>query len=225
MAGPLALLGSGEFLPVMEDLDRALLDGRPGRVVHLPTAAGEEGDVRIGYWRDLAATHFRRIGVEVTTLEVLDRSGAEREDLARLVSGAGMVFLSGGDPHHLTDSLRDTPVWKAIVEAWRSGAALVGCSAGAMAIAHVIPAFRKAAGDALGLIEGISVIPHYDHFGKLMKPAVRVHDRQVTLVGLDEDTALHGGPTEWKVYGNGSVHVTGPGRHEVFSHGDHLTLP
>lgn len=225
MPGPLALLGSGEFLPAMEELDRLLLTDRSPRVVHLPTAAGLEGEVRIGYWRDLAAAHFRHIGVEVMTLDVLDRSGAERRDHTEAIGGAGMIFLSGGDPHHLTDSLRATPVWEAIVSEWRAGAALVGCSAGAMAIAHVIPAFRKAGGDALGLLEGVSVIPHYDRFGMLMKPIVRVHDRHVTLVGIDEDTAIHGGPAEWTVYGKGSVHVTGPERHDVFAPGQHLTLP
>jgi cyanophycinase len=209
----------------MEDLDRALLDGRPRRVVHLPTAAGQEGVSRVAYWRDLAATHFARLGVDVSTIEVLDRSGASRGDLAVEIEAAGMIFLSGGDPHHLTDSLRDTPVWNAIVSAWTAGAALVGCSAGAMALAEVVPAFRRAAGEALGLLEGISVIPHYDRFGKLMKPVVRVHDRHVTLVGIDEDTAIHGGPLEWTVYGSGAVHVTNPDRNEAFTAGDTLTLP
>ena len=43
--GPIALVGSGEFLPVMEDVDRGLLAGRPPRAAFLPTAAGEEGPV------------------------------------------------------------------------------------------------------------------------------------------------------------------------------------
>lgn len=225
MPGPLALLGSGEFLPPMEDLDRALLEGRPRRVVHLPTAAGQEGDQRLEYWRNLASDHFARIGATSVTLGVLDRGHAMLDESADAIAGAGMVFLSGGDPHHLTDSLRDTPLWSAIVSAWRNGAALVGCSAGAMAIAAVLPAFRKAAGEALGLIEGISVVPHYDRFGMLMKPVVRIHDRDVTVVGIDEDTAIHGGPGDWTVYGRGSVHIAAPDRHEVFTAGDSLTLP
>jgi cyanophycinase-like exopeptidase len=225
MPGPLALLGSGEFLPVMEDLDRSLLDGRPQRVVHLPTAAGQEGPSRVAYWRDLAATHFTRLGAEIITLDVLDRTGAERPELVDEIRGTGMIFLSGGDPHHLTESLRHTPMWGAIVSEWETGAALVGCSAGAMAIAEVIPAFRREAGEALGLLENLSVIPHYDRFGKLMKPVVRIHDRHVTLVGIDEDTAIHGGPDEWTVYGRGSVHIANPDRHETFAAGDRLTLP
>lgn len=44
MNGLIALLGSGEYLPVMDDVDRYLLEncganGRKPRVVCLPTAA------------------------------------------------------------------------------------------------------------------------------------------------------------------------------------------
>lgn len=209
----------------MEDLDRRLLDGRPARVVHLPTAAGLEGPDRVDYWRDLALGHFSRLGVTVETLGVLDRPDAERLDLAEEIIGAGMIFLSGGDPHHLVNTLRDTPVWAAIVAAWHEGAALVGCSAGAMAMSAVIPAFRRAAGEALGLLPEISVIPHYDHFGRMMKPVLRLQDRHVTLVGIDENTAIHGGPEQWTVYGHGSVHVTGPDGSATFAAEDQLALP
>src|SRR5207237_49542 len=47
-AGPIALVGSGEFLPAMEAVDAALLAGRPARAVFLPTAAGAEGRARVG---------------------------------------------------------------------------------------------------------------------------------------------------------------------------------
>ena len=45
MNGLINLVGSGEYLPVMKDVDRYLLDslnlnGRKPRVVCLPTAAG-----------------------------------------------------------------------------------------------------------------------------------------------------------------------------------------
>ena len=46
----LALVGSGEYLPPMDPVDRILLSRLPGppRVVCLPTAAGTEGAERIG---------------------------------------------------------------------------------------------------------------------------------------------------------------------------------
>ena len=51
MKGLIALVGAGEYLPVMDAVDRHLLasvktDGRPPQVVCLPTAAGQEGESR-----------------------------------------------------------------------------------------------------------------------------------------------------------------------------------
>ncbi len=68
MNGLIALLGSGEYLPVMDAVDRYLLDSRQRtahepNVVCLPTAAGEEGDDSVNYWLDLGVAHFQRFGV------------------------------------------------------------------------------------------------------------------------------------------------------------------
>lgn len=223
MPGPLALLGSGEFLPVMADLDQALLVGRPRRVVHLHTAAGLESPHRLAYWRDLAARHFGSLGIEVETLDVLGRATATAA-AADHIAGAGGVFLSGGNPGHLVESLRGTPVWEAILTAWTDGAALAGCSAGAMAMSATLPHFRTSGGEALGLLDRISVIPHYDRFGRMMKPVVRLHDRLVTVVGIDENTAMYGGPDDWTVYGRGAVHVSRDHGTEVYRAGDRLRI-
>lgn len=41
--GRLALVGSGEYLPVMQDIEAWLLEDRPRRYVQLATAAAPEG--------------------------------------------------------------------------------------------------------------------------------------------------------------------------------------
>jgi cyanophycinase len=222
--GPLALLGSGEFLPVMADLDRSLLEGRPRRVIHLPTAAGLEGHRRIDYWSKLAASHFASIDAAVETLPVLDRTGAEDPGLAGEIAGAGMVVLSGGNPAHLVSSLKDTPLWAAVVAAWRRGTAVAGCSAGAMAMSAALPAFRSSQAAGLAMVEGITVLPHYDRYGKMMKPMAQLRDRRLTVVGIDENTALHGGTDSWTVYGPGSVHVFGLDGPVTLRSGDTVTL-
>ena len=53
--GPLALVGSGEYLPVMTDVEAMLLDGRAPRYVQLPTAAAPEGQQSLQRWLDLNA--------------------------------------------------------------------------------------------------------------------------------------------------------------------------
>jgi hypothetical protein len=75
--GPIALVGSGEFLPVMEPVDAALLAGRPPRAVFLPTAAAPEGKEALDHWVGLGEGHYRRLGVEPVPLAVLDRDDAD----------------------------------------------------------------------------------------------------------------------------------------------------
>jgi cyanophycinase-like exopeptidase len=128
---------------------------------------------------------------------VLDRDAAEERGNAELVAGAGLIYLSGGSPTHLADSLRGTRVWAAIVDEWRSGAALAGCSAGAMALTSWVPDLRHLAGkprSGLGVVPRLRVIPHFDrmrrwvpgvaHWAAAHLPA------GVTLVGIDEETAI-----------------------------------
>src|SRR5437588_11446422 len=127
--GPGALVGSGEFLPVMEDVDRGLIEGRPRVVAVLPTAAAPEGDAVVGRCFDLALHHYARLDITMREVPVLTRDDAERDDLTALLRGAGLIYLSGGNPGYLADTLRDTAMASAIVQAWEGGAALAGCSA------------------------------------------------------------------------------------------------
>ena len=93
----LALVGSGEYLPPMEAVDRyllGLLKGEP-HVICLPTAAGTEGAERINYWSELGEAHFSRLGAEVESLPVIDPSSANDPDLAQ-AHPAGELCLSIG---------------------------------------------------------------------------------------------------------------------------------
>src|ERR1035437_9769138 len=45
--GPVALGGSGEYLPAMLELEAALIAGRSPKYVQLPTAAGPEGPASV----------------------------------------------------------------------------------------------------------------------------------------------------------------------------------
>jgi cyanophycinase-like exopeptidase len=204
-----ALVGSGEFLPVMEEVDRTLLDGRLQRVVFLPTAAAPEGAERVEYWTQLGLDHYARIGVDAEALLVLDRDDAEREDLAARVAGAGLVYLSGGDPTYLTDTLRDSAVWRAIRSAWEMGTALAGCSAGAIALSAVVRdrwTPDAPARPALGVVPSLAVLPHFDRVRQRWPQFVEQRSRAlpegVTAVGVDEDTAIVGPSTgPWTVMG------------------------
>jgi cyanophycinase len=93
--GPIALVGSGEYTPAMLDVERQLLAGRPPRYVQIPTAAGLEGEERLGYWVELGRAQAERLGVEAVPLVAVDRAQADDPDLAARVDGAGLIYLSG----------------------------------------------------------------------------------------------------------------------------------
>ena len=188
--GPLALAGSGEYTPAMLDVERGLLVGRPPRYVQIPTAAGREGPKRLSYWVELGKAQAARLGVEAVPLVVLDREQADDPAVAAAVDGAGLIYLSGGSPTVLADTLRDTALWHAIVAAWQQGAALAGCSAGAMAFGDRVPELRNPAAGSragLGLLPQLRVLPHFDRMAGwipdvLTRPFFRNTDG-VTLIG------------------------------------------
>jgi cyanophycinase len=210
--GPIALVGSGEFLPVMEAVDAALLAGRPPRAVFLPTAAGPEGPESVGKWLGLGTAHYRRLGVEPVPLAVLDRGDADGPAFASQVAGAGLVYLSGGNPGYLADTLRGTAVLEAILAAWRAGAALAGCSAGACALTALADDTRTGTTrPGLAVVPEFVVLPHFDQIerwspGIVARRAKDLADGQ-TLIGIDEETALVSGDAGWRVEGRSRVWI------------------
>jgi cyanophycinase len=231
-AGPMALVSSGEYLPQMADIEAGLLAGRPPRFVQLATAAVPDGAAVVERWHNLGQAQAERLGVEPVIIPVADRADADNPALAAMITGAGLVYLSGGHPAFLAATLRGTAVWAAIVDAWQGGAALAGCSAGAMALASWVPSIRdphRSGSEGLNLLPHVRVIPHFDAFTKRMPDlATRLldnYDPAVTLIGIDEETALVGGPREWVVQGRQSAWVLDPGRRQHFPAGTTLTTP
>ena len=151
----------------MADIEAGLLAGRPPRYVQLATAAVPDGPAVVARWHSLGGAQAEQLGVEAVIVAANDRADANDPALAALVPGAGLIYLSGGHPAYLAGTLRDTAVWAAIVDAWRGGAALAGCSAGAMALASWVPSLRDSRHDGtvgLGLLPHLRVIPHFDTF-------------------------------------------------------------
>jgi len=194
-AGRLALVGSGEYLPVMHEIEEWLLHDRPARYVQLATAAAPEGDRVLARWHQLGAQSAERLGVEQVVVDVRTRSDADDADHAEAIAGAGLIYLSGGNPGHLARTLSRTRVWEAIRAEWRAGASLAGCSAGAMVLGGYVPEFRhpRQGGTAgLGVVPDLRVLPHFDKFSRMipdfaLRPLVT---EGAVVVGIDEDTAL-----------------------------------
>jgi cyanophycinase len=231
-AGPIALVGSGEYLPVMADIEAALIAGRAPRYVQIATASVPDGPAVVDRWHRLGVEQAERIGVTPVIVPVNTREDADDPDLVRLIDGAGLIYLSGGNPNFLAETLRETALWSAIVTRWREGAALAGCSAGAMVMASWVPTIRhprEGGTPGLGLLAHLRVIPHFDaFFSRMPDIATRFligKDDAVTVVGVDENTALVGGPEQWQVQGASSAWILKGSQRQEFPSGETLVTP
>jgi len=239
MNGSLALVGSGEYLPAMSQFEKSLIhdgvkNGKEARYVQIPTAAGRESSDRLTYWKDLGLTQATGIGVESTYLPVFTREDAFNQKYVEAVANSALMYMSGGDPHHLAEVLIDTPLWSAIIENWKTGASLAGCSAGAMVLSAHIPNFRllkKTPTAGLNLLPEIRVIPHFNKFFKWIpesaaKVLLHVPDNSI-LIGVDELTAIvkRSGETDWLVVGEAKVHVLKGLPDQQLRDGERIKLP
>ncbi len=203
----LALVGSGEYLPPMEPVDRELFGRLPGtpRVVCLPTAAGTEGAERIAYWSRLGVEHFTRLGVQVQAVPVVDRDTAHDPALVAAISGANFVYLSGGKPDYLYQTLAGTLAWDAILTVLAGGGLLAGCSAGAMILGEKFfgfPGWKP----GFNFLPGATVIPHFDEIPEALLKSMRLlTGKGLTVLGIDGYTALLRTGARYEVVGRGGV--------------------
>jgi cyanophycinase-like exopeptidase len=141
------------------------------------------------------------------------------------------VYLSGGSPSYLASTLRGTLVWQAVRRAWEGGAALAGCSAGAMALTGWAPYVRemhRAPETGLGVVPHWRVIPHYDRMIQ-WQPAMPEHARDGmppdgVVLGIDEETALVRFSDTWEVHGRQQVHLLEVGGIRSYSAGEAVPL-
>jgi cyanophycinase len=235
MNGLIALVGSGEYLPVMEDVDRYLLDtlnlnGRKPRVVCLPTAAGKEGDQSVNRWSNMGLEHFKKLGAEAAALKIIDRRSADDVQYESILENADLIYFSGGDPGYLHETMKDTCAWFAAQRAWSRGAIYAGCSAGAMILGKRMPSFRLGGTqEGFGIVQAEFIMPHFDAIPAIWKPMVLALQKQLKdgqrMIGVDEDTALVGTLNgEWKAMGQSHVQIFTRDQKSKYKSGDVVLL-
>ena len=233
MNGLIALVGAGEYLPVMDNVDRYLLDSlkvQKPRVVCMPTAAGQEGDESVNRWSRMGVEHFTKLGADVTALPIIDKASANDEQYLSTLENANFIYFSGGNPQYLYETMNGSRAWSAMQKAWSNGAVYAGCSAGAMILSERIPSFRLA-----GTVEGFDIVPakfilpHFDAIPLVFKPLTATLKVQLKkgerMLGIDENTALVGSlGSEWKVLGSSKVHLFTREDSKVYENGQTLLL-
>jgi cyanophycinase len=213
MVGFMVLEGGAEFGGLMAEVDRRALDlagGSQAPVRIIPTAAAPDsnhqraGQNGVRWFQQLGAT-------DVVALPLIDRASAQDKGLAADLAAARLIFLLGGFPRYLAETLAGTYCWNALVEAHASGAVVAGSSAGAMVVCeHYFDPGRQELRAGLGLLPGCCILPHHNTFGRGWAPHLIAALPGVTLLGIDEQTGLideHAadGARAWRVYGPGTV--------------------
>lgn len=222
MPGLLALNGGDEFRPGNEPQDSELVSAAgSGHAYVVATAARRQRpELAVATARDW----FHGLGLEVAELPVYTRSDANSGELAGRAARAGFLYVTGGDPGLLVQTLRGSAVWAAMTRGWLSGAVLAGSSAGAMALCEwtlVMARWprheQRRAVPALGLVPRTVVLPHYERMGS--RWTVDDPPEPMTLLGLDERTAAVWNAEGWHAAGAGGVTVIGGGETRRFERG------
>lgn len=224
----LLLEGGSEFGGRMSEPDLRAIElagGLDSPIAILPTAAAPDhnheraGRNGLRWFASLGATH-------VDLVPVIDRSSADDPRLAARLQSARLIYMLGGFPRFLADTLGGTRAWQAALDAWADGAVLGGSSAGAMALCqHLYDPDRSEPVPGLNLVPDACVLPHHNAFGRHWAPRLRHTLPGALLIGIDEQTGIIGDPTgSWTVYGAGQVTLYRPSSTETYSSGDQLTL-
>lgn len=221
------MVGGDEFNPGNEEQDRILAKAAgSGPAYVVPTAAARQGPER-------AVAHaqkwFRQFDLALEELPVLKRTDANSKELAALARAGGFFYLVGGDPGLVVQVLQSSRVWDAIMEAWQEGAALAGSSAGAMALcSHTLiraswpNRFNRRPNDALGLVAGTAVLPHFDTFGHKWVESAQQALPEATLLGIDERSATVWQGRTWLAMGPGGVTVIKGSKVKHFASGQEV---
>ena len=220
------LEGGAEFGGSMSEPDlRAiqLAGGPDAPIAILPTAAAPDNNHRRA--GNNGAQWFRSLGAShVDVVPVTDRSSANDPALAARIRPARFIYMLGGFPGHLGETLKGSLVWQAALEAYAEGAVIGGSSAGAMVMCeHYYDPYESKVLEGLMLLPNSCVIPHHNSSSRNWTTQLAAQLPEDTLIGIDERTGLlNDSSGNWMVYGAGMVTLYRAGQTEI--HGRNETF-
>ena len=226
--GTLLLEGGAEFGGRMSEPDLRAIElagGFDAPICIIPTAAAPDNNHnRAGrngiHW-------FRSLGAKnVFAVDVIDSVSANDEFLAASILTSRLIYLLGGFPRHLAETLANSACWRAALNALERGAVIAGSSAGAMVLCeHYYDPYEKKLLRGLDLIPNACVLPHHNNFGKVWANQLEQVLPNATLIGIDEQTGmLNDLDGAWSVYGDGDVTLYHGGKINEYTRGETFSL-
>ncbi|GHO87480.1 hypothetical protein KSZ_54860 [Dictyobacter formicarum] len=228
MSGYIVLEGGDEFGGKMAEPDRRAVElagGVDASISIIPTAAAPDHNHRragmngVNWFQHLGATN-------VKSLPLIDKASANAEEIIAALNQSNLIYLLGGFPHYLGQTLLRSRSWDAMRQAYERGAVLAGSSAGAMVLCQYYfdPQSKKVI-EGLGLIPQACVLPHHNVFGKNWATQLTSLLSQAILLGIDEQTGMindvvAGQKNIWRVYGKGGVTIYRAGSTSVYKTGE-----
>lgn len=226
--GYLLLEGGAEFGGAMSEPDLAaigLAGGPSVPIAILPTAAAPDNNqVRAG--RN-ALNWFRSLGASsVEVIPVIDQASANDPALTQHLRRSKLIYMLGGFPRHLAETLHGSLAWEAVLQAYVGGAVIGGSSAGAMVLCeHYYDPEADRVRPGLNVLANTCVLPHHNGGGRAWSPLLIRALPTATLIGIDERTGIlndHVG--SWTVYGSGQVTLYHGGPSKLYRRGNSLEL-
>ncbi len=207
--GYVLLAGGAEFGGQMSAPDLRAMElagGFDAPVCIIPTAAAPDNNhKRAG---SNGVRWFQSLGAKkVFSVDVIDSTTANDESLAASIRTSRLIYLLGGFPRFLGETLANSGCWQAALAAYQQGAVIAGSSAGAMVLCgHYYDPSEKKLLRGLYLISNACVLPHHNNFGRNWAKQLAEMLPDLILIGIDERTGMvndmNGG---WQVYGAGEV--------------------
>jgi len=228
--GFILLEGGAEFGGQMAIPDRLAIQlaGGPDALISIvPAAAAPDNNHRqagqngVNWFKYLGATN-------VSALPLIDHTSANDPAIVEALSHARLIYLLGGFPRHLAQTLRDSRSWQAILSAHQTGAVIAGSSAGAMVLCkyYYDPGSARVM-EGLKLINGICVLPHHNTFGKNWVAQLKKLPRHIVRLGIDEETGIICSVSDGlgRVHGKGKITLYHNGRIDKIGPEQEFSLP
>jgi cyanophycinase len=226
--GYVLLAGGAEFGGRMSEPDLhaiGLAGGFDAPICIIPTAAAPDNNHRragnngIRWFQNLGARN-------VSAVDVIDTASANDSSLAATIRTSRLIYLLGGFPRYLGETLANSLCWRAAMDAYEKGAVIAGSSAGAMVLCeHYYDPHEKKLLRGLNLVPNACVLPHHNNFGKSWAMQLIQLLPSATLIGIDEHTGMINDMNgAWRVHGAGEVTLYQGGKIVTHAQGKTFSL-